>query len=251
MSEPEAVPSDGHGLRALRPVDTDNEGTGARRAREDTNMTTRWIARLGAALLVALAAGCAQTPTEQDTGYVKLEPPQAVASGERIEVIEFFWYSCPHCNSLYPDLKEWVKTLPPDVAMRYHHAVFRASMETGARIHYTMQALGEGDKHIGALFEATFLDALDLADDEVLYGWVAKQGIDRQRFAAVYRSPAMDQQVAQARQRSVDYQLRGVPAFVVDGKYLTSPSISGDMPLLERVSKLVDKARKERLAAKR
>lgn len=213
---------------------------------------TRWITRLAALLLVALAGACAQFETDESPGYKLLSPSQPVATGDRIEVIEFFWYRCPHCNALYPDLKAWKQKLPSDVALRYHHAVFRDSMENGARIHYTMQAMGVSEDTImGKVFEAYFLDALDFNVDETLFDWVAKQGIDRRRFAEVYRSPAMDAQVKQARQRSEDYELPGVPAFVVDGKYLTSASISGDKPLLERVNQLIAKARQDRAAAKR
>lgn len=220
-------------------------------------MMFRWAARRVAGLctasLVALVTGCAMAPTDETPapGYVTLDPPQPIATGERIELIEFFWYRCPHCNALYPELKDWLKTLPPDVQIRYHHAVFRDSMENGARIHYTLQALGESDDRIGQVFEAYFLDALDFNDDDVLFDWIAHQGIDRQRFVATYRSAAIDQQVAQARQRSLDYRLPGVPAFVVDGKYLTSNSLSGDVALLQRVEQLIERARSERAAARR
>lgn len=213
-------------------------------------MMNRWFARWASLCLVVLATACAQVEAPKAPGYVILEPAQAQTPADRIVVIEFFWFRCPHCNALYADLKEWAKRQPPDVAMRYHHVVFRDTMMADARLFYTLQAMGESNDRIGEVFEANFLDALDLSNEAVLFDWVAKQGIDRQRFVETYRSSAVEQQVALARQRSIDYQLRGVPAFVVDGRYLTSPNISGDVPVLERVQQLVDKVRRERAAGK-
>lgn len=214
-------------------------------------MMNRWFARLASLCLVVLVAACAQVEAPKTPGYVLLEPAQPVAQDNRIEVIEFFWFRCPHCNALYPELKDWAKRQPPDVALRYHHVVFRDSMVPDARLFYTLQSMGESSDRIGDVFEANFLDALDLSNEAVLFDWIAKKGIDRQRFVDTYRSSAVDQQVAQARQRSVDYQLRGVPAFVIDGRYLTSPNISGDMPVIERLQEIVDRVRRERAAGKR
>jgi thiol:disulfide interchange protein DsbA len=213
-------------------------------------MIHRWFARWASLVAVVLLAACAQVEPPKTPGYVVLEPAQPVAPADRIVVIEFFWFRCPHCNALYPELKEWAKRQPADVAMQYHHVVFRDSMMADARLFYTLQAMGESSDRIGEVFEANFLDALDLSNEAVLFDWIEKKGIDRQRFAATYRSSAIDQQVAQARQRSIDFQLRGVPAFVIDGRYLTSPNISGDVPVIERVQQLVDQVRRERAGGK-
>ncbi|NWG74728.1 MAG: thiol:disulfide interchange protein DsbA/DsbL [Rubrivivax sp.] len=213
-------------------------------------MIHRRFARWALFVLAVVLGACAQVEAPKTPGYVVLQPAQTSAPADRIVVIEFFWFRCPHCNALYADLKDWAKRQPPDVAMRYHHVVFRDSMMADARLFYTLLAMGESPDRIGDVFEANFLDALDLSNEAVLFDWVAKQGIDRQRFAEAYRSSAVEQQVAAARQRSIDYQLRGVPAFVVDGRYLTSPNISGDVPVLERVQQLVDRVRRERAAGK-
>lgn len=179
--------------------------------------------------------------------YAVLSPAQPVSSGDKIEVIEFFWYGCPHCHDLHPHLKKWVKQLPKDVEFRYQPTVFRDSWAPGARIHYALEALGQADRLADDVYDAIHLDRLDLGNEQVLFDWVAKRGIERQKFIDAYNSFAVQGKVAKARQMSRDYQLRGVPAIVVDGKYLTAGSFTGSAEgTVAVLDQLVKKARSER-----
>jgi thiol:disulfide interchange protein DsbA len=193
------------------------------------------------------AAGCSSTSLVEYEDHGRLAPAQPVASGDKIEVIEFFWYGCPHCADMHPRLKSWAQRQPADVALRYQPVAMRPTWEAGARIHYVLEALGESSRLSGAVFEAVQLDGLNFQDEAVWFDWAARQGLDRQRVMELYRSPEAQRQVALASEVGDRYQLRGVPAFVVDGKYLTSNSFTGSADdTLKTLDKLVAKARGER-----
>lgn len=203
--------------------------------------------------LVALSFACSVARAEVVVGrdYAMINPAQPVSSGKKIEVIEFFWYGCPHCNDLHPHLKAWLKKLPKDVEFRYLPAIFRDSWAPGAKLYYALEAIGELPRLHEQVYEATHLDNLDFSNDQVLFDWVAKRGVDRAKFADAYQSFAMQAKVAKSAQMSRDYQLKGVPALVVDGKYLTSGSFaSSPQAMFQVVDELIAKARQERAAKK-
>ncbi len=197
--------------------------------------------------LAGFVSGCASTGPEAGRDYAQVDPPQPVPGGGQIVVVEFFWYGCPHCSDMHPRLKVWAQRQPADVALVYQPVVARDRWEGGARMHFTLQALGEQERLADALFEATQLEGLDLNDEAGMLGWAERQGLDRQRFAAAYRSPPVQRQVDEARSVAERYQLRGVPALVVGGRYLTSNAYTGSADdTLAMVDRLVQKVREER-----
>lgn len=179
--------------------------------------------------------------------YTVLPHPRST-DGESIKVMEFFWYGCPHCYELHPRIKAWLKRMPKDVSFRYVPAVFRANWIPGAKTFYAIEALGARDRLHDKVYDAIHLDKIDLTKDDVLFDWIAKQGIDRQKFIEAYNSFSVQNQVARATQMSKDYRLSGVPAVVVDGRYLTSGRM-GSTPedTIRTVDELIAKVRKERM----
>jgi thiol:disulfide interchange protein DsbA len=137
--------------------------------------------------------------------------------------------------------------MPNDVSFRYVPAVFRANWIPGAKTFYALEALGVRDKLHDKVYDAIHLDKIDLAKDDVLFDWIAKQGVDRQKFIDAYNSFAVQNQVARVTQMSKDYALSGVPTVVVEGKYLTSGRM-GSTPedTIQTTEELIEKARKER-----
>jgi thiol:disulfide interchange protein DsbA len=204
---------------------------------------------LSVATLAALSgvSACSGLGLVEGEDYARIDPPQPVPSGNRIEVIEFFWYGCPHCHDMQPRLKAWAARQPGDVSLRVQPTVFRPTWEAGARIHHVLETLGATERLADAVFEAVQLDGLDFSDETVWFDWAARQGLDRQRVVDAWRSPEAQRQVALAAEVGPRYQLRGVPAFVVDGKYLTSNGFTGSaQDTLNALDKLVAKARDER-----
>lgn len=197
--------------------------------------------------LASLVSGCASTDLVAGRDYAQVDPAQPVPGGGQVVVVEFFWYGCPHCSDLHPRLKAWAARQPSDVLLIYQPVVPRDSWEGGARMHFALEMLGERARLADALFDATQLDGLDLNDEAVMADWVARHGVDRQRFGQAWASPEVQRQVDDARSVSRRYQLTGVPSLVVDGRYRTSNAFTGSADdTLVMVDRLVQKARQER-----
>ncbi len=180
--------------------------------------------------------------------YTVLPHPQPTESGKNIEVLEFFWYGCPHCYDLHPHIQAWLKKAPKDVSFRYVPAVFRPNWIPGLKTFYALEALGERDRLHDKVYEAIHLDKIDLTKDDVLFDWIAKQGIDRQKFMDAYNSFSVQNQVSRSTHMSKDYNLSGVPTVVVDGRYLTSGRMGGTpQDTIRTLDELIEKVRKERL----
>lgn len=163
--------------------------------------------------------------------YSVIEPAQPVSSGRQIEVLEFFWYGCPHCNRLEPHLNAWLKRKPADADFKRVPAAFRESWLPLARAHYALQALGLADKLHGELFAAVHdhktLDIKTLAGDPApLFDWVAAKGVDRKKFADAYNSPAVAARSQSTIETTRKYALPDVPAVVINGRYLIAPSMA-------------------------
>jgi thiol:disulfide interchange protein DsbA len=142
------------------------------------------LAKLVSGLLLGcclIAGGAAQQPlaTLQADADYRLIAPQPVTTGDRIEVIEFFWYGCPYCYELQPPLDAWLRRKPPDVAFRRIPAVFRPTWVPHARIYYTLEALGAAERLHRAVYDGHHIDRLATDDAEAMADWAARHGLDR------------------------------------------------------------------------
>nr|MBA3755395.1 thiol:disulfide interchange protein DsbA/DsbL [Nitrosomonas sp.] len=159
--------------------------------------------------------------------YTVLANPQPTQASGKIEVLEFFWYGCPHCYSLHPHLKTWLMNIPGDVDFHYVPAIFRPNWVSGAKIFYAIEAIGVTSTLHDKVYDAMHRDKIDLNNESILFDWIEKQGIDRKKFESTYNSFAVQNQVARSTQMSRQYQLTGVPALVINGKYLTNGRMGG------------------------
>jgi len=210
------------------------------------------LMRLFVAFLLFLGLGLTGIPgvraeLTEGRDYTVLLRPQPTESGKNIEVLEFFWYGCPHCYKLYPYIKAWLKGVPKDVSFHYVPAIFRSSWVPGAKTFYTLEIMGARDKLHDKIYYAIHIEKIDLTKEELLFNWIAKQGIDRKKFVAIYNSFTVENQSSQSSRMSRNYGFKGVPALAVDGKYLTSGRM-GDTPqeTIRTLDELIKKARKER-----
>ncbi|MDR4516483.1 MAG: thiol:disulfide interchange protein DsbA/DsbL [Nitrosomonas sp.] len=179
--------------------------------------------------------------------YKVLANPQSTQNADRIEVIEFFWYGCPHCNSLHPHIKAWLKNKPSDVDFRYVPAIFRNNWIPGAKTYYTIETLGEIETLHDKIYEAIHRDKINLSDESILFSWIEKQGGDKEKFANVYNSFTTQNQIARTNQMMRQYELTGVPAFVIEGKYLTTGKKGGTPQDTMRVlNEIIDRVRSTR-----
>jgi thiol:disulfide interchange protein DsbA len=200
-----------------------------------------------ATLLLALAAAGVQAQAQLGRDYILLDPPRAVASGDKIEVIEFFYYGCPVCYELEPQLSRWSFNAPGSVALRRVPALSSDNWDNFARLFYTLEAMGELARLHWPVYDNFHFNGLKLNDEAVMAGWVSHNGLDRQKFIDTYHSPEIQAKLAAARDMTRSYDVRGVPSIVVDGKFLTSARMTGSTRELMRVlDQLVELARKER-----
>jgi len=194
------------------------------------------VAALDATPLVVLAQG------QGKYQYTELKPPLPTETGNKIEVVEFFWYGCPHCYNLEPTLEQWVKKLPPDVQFRRIPAVFNARWGLDASIYYTLEAMGLVEKLHRPLFDAIHRDHLRTDSTEALHEWLQRQGVDVKKFSETMKSFGVQSKMKRAAQLSVAYKIDGTPAMAVQGRY----SVPASDEMLPTVSYLIDVARKQK-----
>jgi thiol:disulfide interchange protein DsbA len=213
-------------------------------------MFTRALAFLAATVL-SLSALAAGPEAFEGHEYARLKSPQPVATGSKVEVLEFFWYRCPHCFQLEPGLNVWLKTLPRDAQVRRVPAVFRDDWMPGAKLYYTLEQMDLLGRLHHKVFDAYHVENINLNDSAVLGGWIAKQGVDRKKFEGIYNSFSTQSKATQGAQLATAYAISGVPAFIIDGKYTTSVSMAGSQArLFEVLDQLIVKARAERSSKK-
>jgi thiol:disulfide interchange protein DsbA len=213
-------------------------------------MFTRALA-VAAAAVFSLSALAAGPEAFEGHDYARVKNPQPVATGSKVEVLEFFWYRCPHCFQLEPALNGWLKTLPKDAQVRRVPAVFRPDWMPGAKLYYTLEQMNLLGKLHDKAFDAYHVENINLNDPAVLGGWIAKQGVDRKKFEGIYDSFSVQSKATQGARLVTAYAITGVPAFVIDGKYTTSVSMTGSPErLFEVLDQLVVKARAERSGKK-
>ncbi|HSU76115.1 MAG TPA: thiol:disulfide interchange protein DsbA/DsbL [Burkholderiales bacterium] len=198
-----------------------------------------FIAALLAAPLIASAQGLRPQ-------YSELNPPQPVdTDGKKIEVVEFFWYGCPHCYNLEPLLENWVKKLPPDVQFRPIPAVFNERWALDASIFYTFEALGVLPKLHRPFFDSIHRDHLRTDDQAAMTEWLQKHGVEPKKFYETMKSFSVQSKTRRAAQLSVAYKIDGTPAMAVQGRYTVSADQGGSREgMLETVSFLVNLVRK-------
>lgn len=209
-------------------------------------MFTRAFSFFAAAVfsLSALAAG---PEAFEGHDYTRIKNVQPVATGKNVEVLEFFWYRCPHCFQLEPGLNSWLKTLPRDAQVRRVAAVFREDWMPGAKLYYTLEQMKLLDSLHHKVFDAYHMQNINLNDPALLGDWIAQQGVDRKKFEGVYHSFSTQTKATQGARLATTYAITGVPAFIIDGKYATSMSMTGsEARLFEVLDQLIVKARAER-----
>jgi thiol:disulfide interchange protein DsbA len=200
-----------------------------------------WLRLIAAVMCLSLAPGAvfAQVAGKD---FQPISPPQPTEAGNKIEVIEFFSYACPHCHSLQPSLRAWLKRKPADVEFRRVPAVFQDNWVPFARIYYTLEPMGLVDKLHHEVFSAIHEQRLRLQDPKVLFDWVASKGVDKQKFIDTYNSFTVQSRTQRAVDVTRRYNVPFTPALVVDGRYLTGPSMTatGNAVDYDRFFKVVD-----------
>ncbi len=182
----------------------------------------------GASALVSATCALAQGEPVEGTSYVKLSQPIPMPAGGKIEVVEFFWYGCPHCSIFEPTLAAWQKKLPADVSFRRAPVVFREEpFTTHQKLYYSLEAMDLVDAMQRKVFHAIQVDQAKLDKLPDILTFMAKNGVDTAKFTDAFNSFSVQTKARQAKQLAEAYRIDGVPTLGIHGRYYTSPSLAG------------------------
>lgn len=190
--------------------------------------------------IALLALLCLSGIAQADGGYDLVTPAQPVQNPEKIEVIEFFWYGCPHCYSLEPSMQAWLKSKPANVEFVRQPAVFSDLWGKHAKAFFTAQALGFSEKVHADFFDAIQNKRERLTSEDDLAKFFAAHGVKEDDFRAAYNSFLVDAKMRQAETMAARYGITGVPALVVNGKYrVTATSAKSQDNMLSVTDQLI------------
>jgi protein dithiol oxidoreductase (disulfide-forming) len=201
----------------------------------------------GAALGLPQLAFAQKAPAD-GTDYKTLDKRVATeAPAGKIEVVEFFWYSCPHCNAFEPTLEAWSKKLPADVVLRRVPVAFRDDFVPQQRLFYTLEAMGKVDELHRKVFQTIHGDRQSIDKEPAILAWAEKQGLDRAKFAEMYNSFSVSTKARKATQLQDQFKVEGVPALGIAGRWYTDGTLAGNMSrALQVTDHLVAEARKSK-----
>jgi len=206
-----------------------------------------------ACTLLAAGAGLpalarAQSKPEDGREYKTLDkrvPSEAPAG--KIEVVEFFWYSCPHCNAFEPQLEAWSKRLPPDVVLRRVPVAFRDDFVPQQRLFYALEAMGKLEELHRKVFQAIHVDKQPTNKEDLILAWAEKNGLDKAKFKEAYNSFAVSTKARKATQLQDAFKVEGVPALGIAGRWYTDGSMAGHMGKALQVAEyLIGQARQSK-----
>ncbi len=187
-------------------------------------------ATFGSALTLATSAQAQGGPPQEGSDYLLLDkqaPTEAPAG--KIEVVEFFWYACPHCNRFEPQLEEWVKKLPKDVSFRRAPVSFRPDFEPQQRLYFVLEAMGKVEELHKKVFYAIHVEKQLLNTADLVTAWAEKQGINKAKFVETYNSFPVVTKARKSTQLQDAYKVDGVPSLGIAGRFYTSGTLAKSM----------------------
>ncbi|MBT8767412.1 thiol:disulfide interchange protein DsbA/DsbL [Pseudomonas boanensis] len=191
-----------------------------------------------------LGLGAQAEDIEAGKQYVELSSPVPVAVPGKIEVVELFWYGCPHCYQFEPTLNPWTEKLPEDVNFVRIPAMFGGLWNVHGQLFIALESMKVEQQVHKAVFEAIHKDGKKLATPEEMAEFLATQGVDKDAFLKAYNSFGVKSQMEKAKKLAMAYQITGVPTLVVNGKYRFDISSSGGPEQTLKVAEhLIDKER--------
>ncbi|MET3132179.1 thiol:disulfide interchange protein DsbA [Oxalobacteraceae bacterium GrIS 1.11] len=213
---------------------------------------------LAAVTLMVSASGAFAAEPKNGVDYLTLDAPARAEAGKKVEVLEFFMYHCPHCYALDPLMAAWVKKQGDNIAFHRVHMAFSGPSDPQAHAYVTLEAMGKLDVMHDKIFRAIHVDHNRLNKDDMLLDFVVKNGIDKTKYLEFFNSFAVQTKLKRGGQLVAAYKLESAPSIVIDGHYVTSPSMAGRPGQAEQLSQqatievmdaLVAKTMKERGAA--
>jgi thiol:disulfide interchange protein DsbA len=177
--------------------------------------------------------------------YIELPAPIATQTGDKVEVLEFFWYGCPHCFQFDPKLEKWLKTLPANAQFMRVPAPLNPNWMVHTKTYYALESMGKGEQYHHDLFNALHVERKKIFTVEAVADFLAEKGVDKKAFMDAYGSFAVEMRARKTTQLGQSYRLNGVPMLTVNGKYvITAEKAGGFDGMLEVASYLIQKETK-------
>jgi len=182
---------------------------------------------------------------KEGTNYSLIAKPIATQTGDKIEVLEFFWYGCPHCFSFEPTINKWKKSLPSNVHFVRMPSPLNPRWMVHTKTYYTLQSMGEAENHHEAIFRAMHIEKKKLYTKQIIADFLEDRGVDKAKFLSTFDSFAVEMRARQALQLGQQYNLTGVPALAVNGKYtISAEQAGGYQAMVDVASYLIQKESK-------
>lgn len=192
-----------------------------------------------------LLACSASSAFDEGTHYQRLSKAQPTSSGDKVEVVEVFWYGCPHCYSLEPVVHDWLKTKPENVEFIRLPAALNPTWAFHAKVYYTAETLGVLETFHEAFFDEVHMQKRRMNTESSVQAFFEKLGVSEDAFENAWNSFGVDSKLRKAKQRVIGYQLRSVPSIVVNGKYkITAQTAGGNRQIFNVVNELIEKEQK-------
>ena len=195
-------------------------------------------------LLTGLFPVSAQEHSHGGPAWTQIKPALPTQSGDKIEVVEIFWYGCSHCYSFEPHVKSWLKTMPEDVAFRPVPGVLNSRWAVHARGYFAAEKMGALEQFHTPLFRALHAQQRNIFTRDSLIDFAAEVGLDKKEFARHYDSNETEVKMKQAFLMARDARITGVPAVIVNGKYLVSASAGSFERMIETIDDLIREERR-------
>lgn len=198
-----------------------------------------------AASLFGLSAQAADFQAGKE--YIELKAPVPVSNPDKIEVVELFWYGCPHCYQFEPIINPWIAQLPDDVEFKRIPAMFGGAWNLHGQLFLALESMNVEHAVHDAVFSAYHQQGNKLETPEKMADLVAANGVDRETFLKAFNSFGVKSRAEQAKKLGMAYQITGVPVMIVNGKYrFDIGSAGGPQRTLEVADFLIEKERAAR-----
>jgi thiol:disulfide interchange protein DsbA len=190
----------------------------------------RLIRTLLCAAVIGLSATASAAGADPKSGaeYLTLPEVQNTDAGSKVEVTEFFAYYCPHCNRFEPLLAAWVKKQGANIVFKRVHVTGGPSVLPQQHLYYTLEALGQVPQYHQQVFDAMHVERLRLANDQAVFDWADKAGIDHAKFASAWSSFGVQAKLRRADRMMGEYRIDQWPMVAIDGRFLTSSTLAGE-----------------------
>jgi thiol:disulfide interchange protein DsbA len=196
-----------------------------------------------ASLLPGLALASPGAPVD-GTDFDLLKTPLVMTKTGKVEVIEFFWYGCPHCNHFEPTIEPWIARLPADVHFRRVHVQFNARQGIHQRVYYTWEMMGLVEQMHAKTFARFHIERKPIESEDDMLAFARENGLDVAKVKSTWEGFGMTTKVSQAQRLCDDYRVDGVPMIGLHGRFTTSPSQGGEKECLATADTLIAQLRK-------